>query len=403
MFAHHRILTLSLVLALLAGLFAPVTASARAQSNEDYIRVALKAGESLLTLSRTYGVSAWRIVAVNTFRDPNVLLVGDVVIIPVVRSFTPSLTTPFYYTAQAGDTLESVARRFSYAASTLARANGNLSAITPGVTYLMPAGPRLYTIQSGQKLADIAALFNVTEAFILSGNSGLTPGLLYAGQQIFIPVILDAAPVPVSGAASTAPGTGFVQPPVPTSRPGVATPRPLVTAVPVSPERAGQFIQEVARPGDSLRVYVNRYGVNGAAILRANPRLAANPNLLLVGTVVTIPVPISFTPSRTTPFYYVVGAGETAATIAEKFEMTADTLIRANPGTPALVGRVILVPAGPHIYTVKAGDVLADIAKRFGVRLDEVVIANNLSSPSAIYPGLQLRLPLVLDAQPQPY
>lgn len=402
MFTYHRILAWSLLVAVWASLVAPVTATARAQS-DDYIRVTLKAGESLLTLTQTYGVSAWRIVAVNSFRDPNLLLVGDVVVIPVARSFTPSLTTPFYYTAQSGDTLESVARRFSYAPGVIARANGNLRSLTPGVTYLMPAGPRLYTIQSGQTLADIAALFNVPETFILSGNSGLNPGLIYAGQQIFIPVILDAAPVPVRGEAGTAPGTGFVLPPTPTVRPGVPTPRPAVTAAPVSPERVGQFIQEVARPGDSLRVYVNRYGVNAAAILRANPRWAANPNVLLVGAVVTIPVPISFTPSRTTPFYYTVGEGETAATIAAKFEMTADTLIRANPGAPALPGRVILVPAGPHVYTVKAGDVLADIAKRFGARLDDIVLANNLASPSAIYPGLQLRIPLVLDAPPLPY
>jgi murein DD-endopeptidase MepM/ murein hydrolase activator NlpD len=51
-----------------------------------------------------------------------------------------------------------------------------------------------------------------------------------------------------------------------------------------------------------------------------------------------------------------------------------------------------ITPSGP-IYIVQAGDNLWDIAARFGVSMDELMIANNLTLDSVIYEGAQLIIP----------
>ena len=60
---------------------------------------------------------------------------------------------------------------------------------------------------------------------------------------------------------------------------------------------------------------------------------------------------------------------------------------------------ILVVPApvaaqedGP-VYIVQEGDTLIGIALRFGVDVDDLAAANGLADPSAILPGMQLRLP----------
>ena len=128
------------------------------------------------------------------------------------------------------------------------------------------------------------------------------------------------------------PITGAVPPPpTPTSTTQAGRQR---HAGPTATTAAGDFIQVTVFKGESFITYVSRYGVNRRRLRAANPKLV-DPNIILPGQVLNVPVPVSFTPSRTTPFFYVVKAGETAASVAAKFEMTDATLIAANPGSPS--------------------------------------------------------------------
>src|SRR5262245_26669797 len=68
-----------------------------AQSGQ-FITVTVTSGKSLVTYPRLYGASGLSILAVNNIPDGNLIFPGQVITIPVVKSFTPSLTTPFYYT-----------------------------------------------------------------------------------------------------------------------------------------------------------------------------------------------------------------------------------------------------------------------------------------------------------------
>jgi LysM repeat protein len=366
-----------------------------------FITVTVKPGDHLGIYARRYGVTGQAILAVNTIRDPNLIYPDQIITIPVIKTFTPSLTTPFYYTVLAGEDINSIALKFELSVNAIATANGT-SFLAAGTTYLMPAGPHEHIVLKGEDLKTIAAKYGVTISFLLTGNNLPNPDLIYTGQPIFIPTIFNAQPLPMTGVSVATPTptpTGPTPTPTKTPTPGPATATPTATTVPVA---ASGYIQTTVRPGESFVTYTFRYGVSGGRLRVANMQIA-DPALIYPGQVITIPVVASFTPSRTTPFFYVVKAGDNSATIAAQFEMTADTLIRANPGTSFAAGTTLLVPAGPRLYTVKEGDELKLIAPKYGVTVEFLLTGNNLPNPDRIFIGQQIFIPIRYDAEPIPF
>ena len=383
------LMLLALVFTLAA---APGTTQAAPAADGSFITVTVKAGDSLSKYRRWYGVFGSALLASNKFKDPNLIFPGQVVTIPVVKSFTPSLTTPFYYVVQSGDDLFLIGKRFEIDPTAIVEANhlqNNL--IVLGSTILIPAGPHIHVVLAGETLSSIAARYNVAVSVLTTSNPGISsPNTIFAGQNIFIPIIYGALPMPV-----TAVGTA-VPTPTSTTKPGAsATPGPTATTA------AGNFIQVTVHRGESFITYVSRYGVNRRRLRAANPKLA-DPNVIFPGQILIVPVPVSFSPSRTTPFFYVVQGGETAAGVAAKFEMTAATLTAANPDVGIVPGVTVLVPAGPHAYTVKTGDTLTGIAAKYGTTVDALVTANNLANAN-IVPGQVIQVPVQLDHAPLPF
>src|SRR5262249_34155171 len=111
-----------------------------------------------------------------------------------------SLTTPFYYTAQEGDTLTLIGNMFHIDASTIAFANGTVGdTVILGKTYLIPAGPHRDIVKPGEHLGIIADRYHVTVSFLQKANPSVTnPSQLFVGQRINIPIIYDAQPVPIT-------------------------------------------------------------------------------------------------------------------------------------------------------------------------------------------------------------
>jgi LysM repeat protein len=356
-----------------------------------FIQITVKTGESLAKFATIYGTSGSAMLAVNSLPNPDLVFPGQTLVIPVVKTRTPSLTTPFYYFAQPGDTLTSVSDKFHMDAFNISFANDTLAEqLVPGQVYLIPAGPHHEIVQRGEHLGIYSAWYGVTISALLKANPTIAdPSQVLVGQRVNIPIQYDARPVPLPAfpvtatplpAAATA--TAFVIVPatataVPTSTnlpvvfPTLA-PRPTATSIAI----ANNFIQVVVLENESLITYVKRYGVDGSSIVAVNPKLQVNPDLIFPGQVITIPVVITFNPSRTTPFFYTVGGGDTVFTIANKFEMTTDTLIAANPKAGFQAGTSILVPAGPHVYVIKPGENLNIVAAKYLVKVDTLLKAN---------------------------
>lgn len=147
---------------------------------------------------------------------------------------------------------------------------------------------------------------------------------------------------------------------------------PSSTAQPASTGHAGGFREHVAEPGDSLSKMAARYfGSNTKAhrdaIIRANPSLADNPNLIVVGRTYRIPV------NASTP--------------------------NPLPQQQAVQARDVQRPTGgEYWYTVKPGDSLWKIAtEQLGsgaaVAAIKELNADTLKGRDVVTVGMKLKLP----------
>ena len=68
--------------------------------------------------------------------------------------------------------------------------------------------------------------------------------------------------------------------------------------------------------------------------------------------------------------------------------------------TPIIVAGGVAKPGGGSTYTIKSGDTLADIAERFGVSLEDLLAANPGIDPSLLHTGDSVKLPSGTNATP---
>ena len=164
-----------------------------------------------------------------------------------------------------------------------------------------PQGSFAYTIRPGDTLFLLAQRFNTTVAAIQSLNPGIDPNNLRIGQIICIP-----------GTQPTNCPNGFFY---------------------------------TIRAGDTLYLLAQRFGVSVDAIIRANPGI--NPNNLMIGQVICIPRAVTPIPPCPNGFYYSVQQGDTLFLIAQRYRVSLQALINANPGIDPnnlRIGQIICVP-----------------------------------------------------------
>lgn len=115
----------------------------------------VRPGESLYSIARLYNSTIGAIAGANELPNPNQLVVGQALVIPIVGRF---------YWVQPGDSLYSIARRFGINYLALARING-ISPHSP-----LPIGLRLYIPPFPKRRAEI-------NAYVEPIGSDVTPEL----------------------------------------------------------------------------------------------------------------------------------------------------------------------------------------------------------------------------------
>ena len=222
--------------------------------------------------------------------------------------------------------------------------SGNVGAVRS------PSG-RIYVVQPGDTLFNIAARFNVSISELATINRVYDVNVLYVGQVLALP-----NPLP-PGAIQNLPGSSPQNPVVITGNVGPS--RPIFTP-PVVTFPAGTTVTTVTtytayvvRPGDFLAAIADRFGTTPQAILSANA--ISDPNLLYVGQLLTIP--------------------HTTTSIVPRFRPVV---------TPARAG---------HIYIVQPGDNLFSIAARTGRNAWSIARANGILDLNAIFVGEPLIIP----------
>lgn len=193
--------------------------------------------------------------------------------------------------------------------------------------------------------------------------------------------------------------------------------------VPVScpPGFQGRY---TVRPGDSMFLIAQRFGVSLNALIAANPHIS-NPSQIFPGDVLCVPgqqQPQCRMPASCPPGFqgrYTVQPGDTMFTIAQRFGVSVNALIAANPhiSNPNLIFPcdVLCVPGQqPQCrmpascppgfecrYTVQPGDTMFTIAQRFGVNVNALIAANpHITNPNQIFPCDVLCVPCKKDVEP---
>lgn len=198
-----------------------------------------------------------------------------------------------------------------------------------------------YTVQRGDTVGRIAALYGSTTEAINRANDLGEDNLIFVGQELLIPVPL-AAP-----ATSTPTPT-----PTPTITPSpTQTPAILPTDAPMQPPAATTY---TVRPGDTLNAIAARFNVSVFELAQANG--IVNVNRIFPGQQLTIPGTPSAGPSTAQP----------------------------QP-TPT--------PQPQTTYVVRPGDNLYRISVRFGVTMRRLAEANGIVNVNRIFAGQTLVIP----------
>lgn len=135
-------------------------------------------GDTLWEIANRYQIDINAILQANQLPDPNTLLVGQSLIIPIYG---------VYHTVQTGETLWSIAQQYGITEQTILLSNrlANPNLLYPGERIFIP--PIIHVVQPGETLRQIASLYGTTIQALINQNKIQTPGLLYPGTQLIIP------------------------------------------------------------------------------------------------------------------------------------------------------------------------------------------------------------------------
>jgi LysM repeat protein len=189
----------------------------------------VKPGDTLLAIAARHGLSLAELTAINRISSSTLIYPGQVLrVAKVLTASQPPLNAPDSYQVVAGDSLESVAKKFSLSLSALREYNGltrssiiyvgqilslkptapvakapapkaptpapSASTLSDEVSSVDPMRPTgictihgFHTVQAGETISRIAAVYGVSTQSVLSSNSLSWSSTIYVGQRLTIP------------------------------------------------------------------------------------------------------------------------------------------------------------------------------------------------------------------------
>ena len=156
----------------------------------DAIRYTVKRGDTLWGIAKKFGVTVSAVVNANNIRNPNLIYVGEVFIIPHMTSAESFGYT--LYTVRRGDTLWGISRKFGTSINSIVTLNGikNPNLIYAGEVFKIPSARSeqavIYTVKRGDTLWGISRKFGTTVENLVKLNSVKNPNLIYVGEKLII-------------------------------------------------------------------------------------------------------------------------------------------------------------------------------------------------------------------------
>ncbi len=162
-------------------------------------------GDTLTRIAASYGSSVSSIVSANPISNPNLIRIGQQILIPSgVRSGATSSgsdisnRTGQYHVVKRGETVSHIAAQYSgVSGDDIIKANGIINGLIYAGSALYLSGPGYvasgsqgsisYTVRTGDRLGDIAHRHRVPLRSLVSENNISNPNLIRSGQVIAIP------------------------------------------------------------------------------------------------------------------------------------------------------------------------------------------------------------------------
>ena len=266
-----------------------------------------------------------------------------------------------YYTVQSGDTLSSIAQRFNTSVNALLRANPqitNSNQLTVGQQILIPGslaiipntGQSVYIVKQGDSLSVIANDLGISLSTLETLNPQITnPSLIYPGEVLNLP----SGIIPVSG--------------------------PQVQLTPSSGQAGTQVIVSGSAFPASSALNVTLVQQNGTLVSTTTTNTNSSgsftaqvsiPSSAQAGSIwtVTVATQASGGPSASAQFTviaetsngtYTVQSGDTLTGLAQRFGVTVEMLLQANPLLNQLsAGQTINIPETIHFAPGATSQVL---------------------------------------------
>ena len=165
-------------------------------SDENTIYYTVQWGDTLSQLALDYGTTVQSLVELNNIANPNLIYVGQQLIIKTNNYENDEETIT--YTVVSGDTLSQIALDYDTTVSSIVALNNipNPNLIYPGQKFIIKTnitnneshdcGHILYKIKWGDTLTSIASRFDVSIESIVEENDIANPNLIYAGSILRI-------------------------------------------------------------------------------------------------------------------------------------------------------------------------------------------------------------------------
>lgn len=173
-------------------------------------------GETVAEVAVHYGTTVNAIVEANGLSNPNLIGIGQELLIPGFSAAPVAAPAAVVegatYTVSAGETLAGIASRYGLTVEALAATNGITD---PSVIYIgtvlrlagegfvatapVPAGT-IHNVAAGENLASVAARYGTTVNDLVATNAIADPNLIRVGQQLAVPPATSGWICPVPGA-----------------------------------------------------------------------------------------------------------------------------------------------------------------------------------------------------------
>jgi LysM repeat protein len=232
-------------------------------------------GETLTQIAVRYGVTVEQLASVNGIVNPNMIYVGQILVIPGAGG----ASTGQAYQVQQGDTLYRIAQQFGTTVDHLVALNGianpnvlyvgqmlvispasaaSSTGATPATSVPSPAPTTsTHTVARGETLYLIALRYGTTIQTIALLNGLTNPNLIFPGQALLIPgaaassEVAEAAAATATATATPSPTNTSLSAAIPTTAPVLPTYTPTFTVVP-SPTLTPADVVPVSAPNRLL-------------------------------------------------------------------------------------------------------------------------------------------------------